>query len=65
MLRSAAKPQPKEQAQKKPNHYEICFPLFSAAPQAGGLKEISRWLTERDSAKMASPQAMARSKGWP
>jgi hypothetical protein len=41
------------------------FPLFLAASQAqdsqvGGLKEISRWLTERDSAEMASPQAMAR-----
>jgi hypothetical protein len=36
------------------------FLLFSVVPQAGGLKEISRWLTERGSAQMASPQAMAR-----
>jgi hypothetical protein len=31
--------------------------------QAGGLPEISRWLTERGSAEMASPQAMARRAG--
>jgi hypothetical protein len=35
------------------------FLLFSTVPQAGGLKEISRWLTERGSAEMVSPQAMA------
>jgi hypothetical protein len=39
------------------------FLLFPTVPQAGGLKEISRWLTERDSAQMASPQAMARRAG--
>ena len=32
--------------------------------QAGGLTEISRWLTERDSAEMASPKAMARRAGY-
>jgi hypothetical protein len=51
----------------------MLFALFSAVPQAGflkpeacqtgGLPEISRWLTERGSAEMASPQAMARSSG--
>jgi hypothetical protein len=41
----------------------MLFLLFSATPQAGGLKDISRWLTERGSAKMASPQAMARRAG--
>jgi hypothetical protein len=39
------------------------FLLFPAVPQAGGLKEISRWLTERGGAEMASPQAMARRTG--
>jgi hypothetical protein len=44
------------------------FLLFSTShqvgfPQAGGLKDISRWLTERGSAQMASPQAMARRAG--
>jgi hypothetical protein len=34
-----------------------------ALKQAGGLPKISRWLTERDSAEMASPQAMARRAG--
>jgi hypothetical protein len=31
--------------------------------QAGDLPEISRWLTERGSAEMASPQALARRAG--
>jgi hypothetical protein len=31
--------------------------------QAGGLPELSRWLTERGSAEMASPQAMAQRAG--
>jgi hypothetical protein len=44
------------------------LPLFLVLPQArllqaGGLKNISRWLTERDSAETASPQAMTRRVG--
>jgi len=31
---------------------------------AGGVINISWWLTERDSAKMASPKAMARRAGY-
>jgi hypothetical protein len=31
-------------------------------PHPGGMPNISRWLTERGSAEMASPQAMARSR---
>jgi hypothetical protein len=42
-----------------------CLSAVSLRPpvQAGGLPDFSQWLTERGSAQMASPQAMARRDG--
>ena len=42
---------------------QACTPQ-SGPPQAGGLADLSRWLTERDSAEMASPKAMSRRDGY-
>jgi hypothetical protein len=39
------------------------FGFCRRPPRVGHLKEISRWLAERGSAEMASPQAMAQSSG--
>ena len=43
----------------------VGYPFSSSGEaQAGGLPDFSRWLTERESAEMASPKAMARRAGY-